>query len=242
MGCAQLTWITASRSWFKELHTAPLVSVWCWYRVGLGRRAAGPDGRVALGRAHEFQRDHEHPPRRDEGYRRALRRHLERLHLDRSDHLSRDGRKGRARHAALHRGRAHGARPLRARGMRVGADGHHLRAAGRRERSGSAARHRSDRHRVPRARVSASDDRLDRRSSIDDARRSVRRTTAAHYVPAERDARRRRRRGHRRCPAAGGEALRRDPRRRLPPRPRPRSRSRSASGACCSSARGRPRI
>ena len=39
----------------QELHTAPLVSVWCWYRVGLGRRAAGPDRRVALGRAHEFQ-------------------------------------------------------------------------------------------------------------------------------------------------------------------------------------------
>ena len=39
----------------QELHTAPLVSVWCWYRVGSGRRTAGADRRVALGRAHELQ-------------------------------------------------------------------------------------------------------------------------------------------------------------------------------------------
>ena len=39
-----------------------------------------------------FKGTDQHPARRDEGHRRAVRRHVERLHLDRPDDLSRDGR------------------------------------------------------------------------------------------------------------------------------------------------------
>ena len=68
-------------------------------------------------------------------------------------------------------------RPLRARRVRVGADGHHLRAAGRRERSRAAARHRGDRDGVPRAPLPASDHRLAGRPAVDDAATISTRTT-----------------------------------------------------------------
>ena len=64
--------------------------------------------------------------------------------------------------------------PLPSGRLRVGAHGHHLRAAGRRERSRSAARSGADRDRVQGAPVPASDDRLAVRSADDDPRRSVR--------------------------------------------------------------------
>ena len=69
--------------------------------------------------------------------------------------------------------------PLRPGRLRVGADRHHLRAAGRRERSRSAARSGADGDRVQGASVPASDDRLAVRSADDDARRSVRLLPAA---------------------------------------------------------------
>ena len=53
-------------------------------------RTARADRRVALGRAHELQGHDQHPARPGEGHHRAVRRQLERLHLDRSDDLSRD--------------------------------------------------------------------------------------------------------------------------------------------------------
>ena len=124
-----------------------------------GRRPR-PDRRLALGRAHELQGDAQHPARPGQGHHRAVRRHLERLHLDRSDHVSRNRVARRARSHAVHRSRAHERVPLRTGGLRVGAHRHHLGAEGRRERSRAAARHRADGGRLPRASLSASDDRL----------------------------------------------------------------------------------
>jgi zinc protease len=49
------------------VHTAPLASVWCWYRVGSKDEAPGPDRRLALGRAHELQGDDEHSPEKVKG-------------------------------------------------------------------------------------------------------------------------------------------------------------------------------
>ena len=108
-------------------------------------RGARPDRRLALGRAHELQGHDQHPARQGQGHHRAVRRLLERLHLDRPDHLHRDRHARRARSHAVHRVRADGELPLRPRRLRVRAHGHHLGAAGRRERSRSAARSGADR-------------------------------------------------------------------------------------------------
>ena len=141
---------------------------------GFGRRETWADRRVPLGRAHELQGHRPHSPRRDEGHRRTLWRHLEWLHLDRPDDLSRDRGHICAGYAPLHRSRTHGLRPLRAGRVRVGADGHHLRASGRGERPRPAPRHRGRGDRLPGASLSASHDRVDRRSPLDEPRRSLR--------------------------------------------------------------------
>ena len=91
--------------------------------------------------------------------------------------------------------------------LRVRAHGHHLRAAGRRERSRSAARPGADRHGVQGASVPASDDRLAVRPADDDARRPVR-LLPPLLRAQQRHARDRRRRRHRRGAAAGGASLR----------------------------------
>ena len=77
--------------------------------------------------------------------------------------------------------------------LRVGADGDHLGAAGRRERSRPAPRSGADGHGVSRASVRPSDHRLARRSADDDARRSLR-LLPPPLRPEQRDARHRRRR------------------------------------------------
>jgi predicted Zn-dependent peptidase len=58
----------------QEVHTAPLASVWCWYKVGSKDEGTRPDGRFALGGAHELQGHHQHPARPGEGHHRAVRR------------------------------------------------------------------------------------------------------------------------------------------------------------------------
>ena len=211
----------------QEEHTAPLASVWCWYKVGLEGRTPGPDRRVALGRAHELQGHDQHPARSGERDHRAVRRQLERLHLDRSDDVSRDGDARRARSHAVHRIRADGELPLPSGRLRVGAHGDHLRAAGRRERSRSAARSGADRDGVQGASVPASDDRLAVGSADDDARRSVR-LLPPLLRPEQRDAGDRRRRRYRRRAA---------PRRALLRRHRA---GRRAPSACARSSRSRP--
>ena len=119
------------------------------------------------------------PREQVKGHHRGVRRQLERLHLDRPDHLPRDRHPRRARPHALHRGRADGERPLRPRGLRVGADGDHLGTGGRRERSRSAARDGGDCGGVQGAPVRPPDDRVAGRPATDDARRPATATTAA---------------------------------------------------------------
>ena len=46
----------------QEVHTAPLASVWCWYRVGSKDERPGLTGVSPLGRAHELQGDDEYSP------------------------------------------------------------------------------------------------------------------------------------------------------------------------------------
>ncbi len=158
----------------QEVHTAPLASVWCWYRVGSKDEGPGRDRRVALGRAHELQGHAQYSARPGEGHHRAVRRRLERLHLDRSDHVPRDRDHRRARPDAVHRGRADGRVSLRSGRLRVGAHRDHLGAAGRRERAGAAARHRGHGDGVQGAPVPSSDHRLALGPAVDDARGSVR--------------------------------------------------------------------
>ena len=93
----------------QEEHTAPLASVWCWYKVGSKDERPGLTGVSHWCRAHELQGHDQHPARSGEGHHRAVRRQLERLHLDRSDDVSRDGDARRARSHAVHRVRADGA-------------------------------------------------------------------------------------------------------------------------------------
>ena len=158
----------------QEVHTAPLASVWCWYRVGSRDEGPGHHRRLALGRAHELQGHAEHPARPGEGHHRAVRRQLERLHLDRPDHLSRDGDARRARPDALHRGRAHG------RCLYDPADCESERTVIISELQGGEndpeqlPRYRDDRDRVQGPPVPASDHRLARRPPDDDPRRSLR--------------------------------------------------------------------
>ena len=116
----------------------------------LARRGAGRHRRLALGRAHELQGHDQHPARPGQGHHRAVRRQLERLHLARSDDLPRDRHHRRPRPDAVHRGRTDGQLPLRPGRLRVGADGDHLGAAGRRRTtpsSGSTPRSRPPRSR-----------------------------------------------------------------------------------------------
>ena len=117
--------------------------------------------------------------------------------------------------------------PLPSGRLRVRAHRHHLGAAGRRERSGSAARSGADRHRVQGASVPASDDRLAVGSADDDARRSVR-LLPPLLRPEQRDAGDRRRRRHRRGAAPGRASFRRH-----------RSRAPRSSG-CARSSPSRP--
>ena len=140
----------------------------------LARRGAGRHRRLALGRAHELQGHHQHSPRPGQGHHRALRRQLERLHLARSDDVPRDRHHRRPRPDAVHRGRTDGQLPLRPGRLRIGADGDHLRAAGRGERPRAAARHRDHGHRVQGPSLPASDHRLDPRPADDDPRRPLR--------------------------------------------------------------------
>ena len=144
----------------QEVHTAPLASVWCWYRVGSKDEGPGVTGVSHWCEHMNFKGTHNIPRDQVKGIIEKFGGSLERLHLDRSDDVPRNRLEGRARSHAVHRGRAHGRLSLRSRRLRVGAHRDHLRAAGRRERSRAAARHRSDRRRVQGPSVSPSDDRL----------------------------------------------------------------------------------
>ena len=92
----------------QEVHTAPLASVWCWYKVGSKDEITGLTGVSHWVEHMNFKGTKQHPARPGQGDHRAVRRQLERLHVDRSDHLSRDRDARRARSHAVHRSRAYG--------------------------------------------------------------------------------------------------------------------------------------
>ena len=155
-------------------------------------RAPGDHRRLALGRAHELQGDHEYSARPGEGDHRAVWRKLERLHLDRPDHVSRNSDPRRARTDAVHRIGAHGALSLRSGRLRIRAHGDHLGAAGRRKRSGSAPRSGADGSGVQRPSIQTPNHWMAVGSADDDARGSVRLLPSLLH-PEQRDARDRRR-------------------------------------------------
>ena len=66
----------------QRVHTSPLVSVWCWYRVGSGNEVPGRTGVSHWVEHMNFKGTDKHPARRDEGDSRAVRRDVERLHVD----------------------------------------------------------------------------------------------------------------------------------------------------------------
>ena len=74
----------------QEVHTAPLASVWCWYRVGSRDEGPGVTGVSHWVEHMNFKGTDQHPARPGQGHHRAVRRQLERLHLARPDHLPRD--------------------------------------------------------------------------------------------------------------------------------------------------------
>ena len=96
----------------KEVHTAPLVSVWCWYRVGSGDERPGLTG-VSHWVEHMNFKGTRNIPRDD------MKGIVERFGgswngytwIDQTT-VPRNSRTGRARHAAVHRSGADGVRPL----------------------------------------------------------------------------------------------------------------------------------
>ena len=192
----------------QEVHTAPLASVWCWYRVG--RRTKGPG---VTGVSHwcehmNFKGTKNIPRDQVKGI-------IEKFGgswngytwIDQTTYLETASKDALDRMLFIEAERMD-ALPLRSGGLRIRAHGDHLGAAGRRERSRAAARYRGHRHGVQGASVSPSDDRLAAGSADDDARRSLR-ALSALLRAVERHAGDRRRRRHRRGAEEGREAVRR---------------------------------
>ena len=226
----------------QELHTAPLVSVWCWYRVG--SRDEGP-GRTGVSHWVEhmnFKGTANIP-------RDQMKGLVERFGgtwngytwIDQTTYLETAGH-GRARPAAVHRSRTHGERSLRAGGCES------ERTVIISELQGGE----NDPDQLLDTEVTATAFRAHPyrhptigwicRSAIDDPRRSVR-PLPPLLRSEQRDARRRRRRGYRGCAAA----RRANTSAAIPPAPRRRalstsSRRRSASAASLVERRARPRI
>ena len=92
----------------QEVHTAPLASVWCWYKVGSKDEGPGLTGVSHWVEHMNFKGTDNIPRDQVKGIIEQFGGHLERLHLDRSDDVPRDRVARRARSHALHRGRADG--------------------------------------------------------------------------------------------------------------------------------------
>ena len=91
MGSAELPTLAATRReqlanglnvLVHEVHTAPLVSVWCWYRVGSRDEGPGHTGASHWVEHMNFKGTRNIPRDADEGPRRTFRRHVERLYMD----------------------------------------------------------------------------------------------------------------------------------------------------------------
>ena len=66
----------------REEHTAPLASVWCWYKVGSKDERPGLTGVSHWVEHMNFKGTANIPRDQVKGHHRAIRRELERLHLD----------------------------------------------------------------------------------------------------------------------------------------------------------------
>ena len=167
----------------KEVHTAPLVSVWCWYRVGSGDEVPGLTGVSHWVEHMNFKGTTNIP--RDE-----MKGIVERFGgtwngytwIDQTD-LSRNGGKD-ALDTLLFIEAERMANGLYEPGrVRVRANRHHLGAAGRGERSRSAARHRGHGDSLPAAPVPPSDDRMARATCDAMSRDDLYGYYRRHYVP-----------------------------------------------------------
>ena len=87
----------------REEHTAPLASVWCWYKVGSRDERPGQTGVSHWVEHMNFKGTENIPRDQVKGIIEQCRRQLERVHLDRSDDLPRDRDARRARSDAVHR-------------------------------------------------------------------------------------------------------------------------------------------
>ena len=75
----------------RELHTAPLVSVWCWYKVGSKDERPGLTGVSHWCEHMNFKGTKNIPRDQVKGIIGPFRWLLERLHLDRPDDLHGNG-------------------------------------------------------------------------------------------------------------------------------------------------------
>ena len=88
----------------QEMHTAPLASVWCWYRVGSKDETTGQTGVSHWVEHMNFKGTTNIPRDKVKGIIEQFGGYWIRVHLDRSDHVHRDRHTRRARSHAVHRG------------------------------------------------------------------------------------------------------------------------------------------
>ena len=144
----------------QEMHTAPLASVWCWYKVGSKDERPGLTGVSHWVEHMNFKGTTNIPRDQVKGIIEQFGGSWNGYTwIDQTTYLETATRDALDRMLFIEAERMANCL-YRSRRLRVGAHGHHLGAAGRRERSRSAARSGADRDRVQGASVPASDDRL----------------------------------------------------------------------------------
>ena len=154
----------------QEVHTAPLASVWCWYKVGSKDEVTGLTGVSHWVEHMNFKGTTNIPREQVKGI-------IEKFGgswngytwIDQTTYMETASTAGLDRMLFIEAERM--ANCLYDPGrLRIGAHRHHLRAAGQRERSGYAARAGSHCRGLQGASLSPSDHRLAVRSPDDDAR------------------------------------------------------------------------
>ena len=148
----------------QEEHTAPLASVWCWYKVGSKDERPGLTGVSHWVEHMNFKGTTNIPRDQVKGIIEQFGGSWNGYTwIDQTTYLETATRDALDRMLFIESERM-AQLPLSPRRLRVGADGDHLGAAGRRERSRSAARPGADGDGVQGASIPASDDRLARRT------------------------------------------------------------------------------
>ncbi len=101
----------------QEEHTAPLASVWCWYKVGSKDERPGLTGVSHWVEHMNFKGTTNIPRDQVKGIIEQFGGSWNGYTVDRSDDVPGDGDERRAGPDAVHRSRAHGERSLRSRGL-----------------------------------------------------------------------------------------------------------------------------